>query len=501
MDAEETKITYAKNLKPQTFTMTISVPIDTNVNIKKVMGVKTYLFDTRVETGSGKAVVNGKVGIKVLYLDTDNMTSTIADSQSFSETIVDPSITADGFVCLTHHSIATQILSTEGTLKVGLEVTLNSVLYLNLGLNSHCNQLENMVVKKSELTTYEINEKINTNFEYTVNMESKDNVSKILSYDALFSPTQVTANNEYAVVDGKIHSTLIYETMREDEPVLVELNEVFPLKQEINLTNLDRDCLLDLHFALDNSKEDIKVETEENSNVLTITHNFVVSGVSMKPLTIDVVDDMYSTDNEVELSRSEREYGKVINHECVEEKVEAELSLADGESAIDEVLCNINPSSEITNQYIKDSELYFEGIVTSHLIYVDENKEKSGKLLEIPFVVNTHISMEKLGCVHGQVGITDCKVKAKRGTKIEVSYTLTFSVCYYVYDTHSLVDNVTIGKPVDFGGYDYQIFIAKPNETMWELSKRIKVSPDELTRTNKNLPLVMEGGEKVIIKR
>lgn len=501
MDTEETLITYAKNLKSQTFNMTISVPVDTNVNIKKVMGVKTYLYDTRVESGSGKAVVNGKVGIKVLYIDTDNMTSTIVDSQTFSETLLDAGITANSKVCLTDYSISSDVLSTDGTLKVGLDVNLTSILYLNVGMTNQTNQLENMIVKKSEIETYEINANVDTNFEYSVNLETKDNVSKILSYDAHFTPTNVTANNEYAVVEGKMFSTLLYETMKDDETTMQELTDVFAVKQELNLEHLDRDCLLDLHFMVDNSKENIKVESEEENNVVTVTHNIAVSGVSMKPLKIDVVDDMYSTDNEVELTTTKREYSHVINRECVEEQVSTEVSLDGDEPAIDEVLCNVHISPEVTNYYLKEGELFFEGVVTSHLIYLDENKEKTAKKLEIPFVVNTHIAMEKLSCVHAQVSVTDCKVKAKRGTKLEISYNLCFEVCYYVSTTRTMVDNVTIGKPVDFGGYDYQIFIAKPNETMWELSKRIKVSPDELTRTNKNLPLVMEGGEKVIIKR
>ena len=51
------------------------------------------------------------------------------------------------------------------------------------------------------------------------------------------------------------------------------------------------------------------------------------------------------------------------------------------------------------------------------------------------------------------------------------------------------------------GEYDYQIFIAKQGETMWDLCKRIKISPENISQYNKDLPLVMNGGEKVIIKR
>jgi len=58
-----------------------------------------------------------------------------------------------------------------------------------------------------------------------------------------------------------------------------------------------------------------------------------------------------------------------------------------------------------------------------------------------------------------------------------------------------------MGKPLNFGDYDFQIFIAKQGETLWELCKRIKIAPNEINKLNKDLPLIMEGGEKVIIRR
>ena len=109
--------------------------------------------------------------------------------------------------------------------------------------------------------------------------------------------------------------------------------------------------------------------------------------------------------------------------------------------------------------------------------------------------------MDKIDSSHHSISITDCKVRAKRGTIIDVQYSLSINFCAYIIDSKPMVDNITIGKPIEYGDIDYQIFLAKPNESVWELCKRIHIHPDDLPKYNKDLPLIMNGGEKVIIKR
>ena len=97
--------------------------------------------------------------------------------------------------------------------------------------------------------------------------------------------------------------------------------------------------------------------------------------------------------------------------------------------------------------------------------------------------------------------IIDSRFKVKRGTLVEFEYSICLYVCLYIKDQVELVDSIAIGKPLEFGNYDYQIFIGKPEETTWEVCKRTKTSPEQLKQTNPNLPLVLSGGEKIIIKR
>lgn len=494
------KITYAKNLEKINFNSVISTPIDSNANIKSILNVASYLFDTKVECGNGKAIISGKVGIKVVYLDTDNLTNTISDSQSFSETFTHKSITNDCCLNIFDNSILNTILSTDGILKISCDISISPIMYLNIALNNNSN-FDGMIIKKSEVETNSISQIINTSFDYTLNFETKDNISKILHNQTLFTPTNVTAQQDVAIVEGKLYSSVLYETIENEETKIKQLTDVFVVKYDLALSGLSTNDTLDLSFLIDPSKEKISSDCEDDGNVITISNTICVCGVATKVISIDVVDDLYSLTNDLELSSSSRDYTKSVQTHCLTENVAVEIALNNSEPAIDEVVSNLNIVAEITNTYIKNEQLFIEGIVTSNLNYVDENKIYQQKPTEMPFIINTKINLTSLPCVHSKVTVCDCKIKVKRGTIIDLEYLLGVSVCLYEKETKEIIDNVIIGKPLNFSNYDYQIFLARENETMWEICKRIKTTPDELNKYNKNLPLVFAGKEKVIIKR
>ena len=495
------KITYAKNLNKLNFSSLISVPINSNVNVKTILNVDSYIFDEKVECGNGKAIITGKLGVKVLYIDTDNISNIVNDSQSFSETFVDESITSDCFINISNASVVGNVLSSDKTLKINCDVNISPTLYLNLALNTSNSSFENMIVKKNEISTNTIACNVDTSFEYATNIETKDNVTKILCYDAYFTPSSLTSYDEYAVVEGKLYSKLLYESASDDESVIKEICDTFNLKSEINIPNITKDCLTDFNFSIDKSKENISTEIEDGNNIITISHNIKVNGVCIKSVSIDLIDDMYSVDNEIEISTSKRDYTKNMQTEFVTDNISGEITLDDNETAIDDIISNININAEITNHYLKDNNLYLEGIISSHIIYIDENKEIKHKPIDLPFVINTKIKIDQLDCIHSCINILDNKIKVKRGTVIELDYSVSIMINIYQKDSKEIIDNMVIGKPLDYSTVDYQIFIAKPNESVWDLCKRIKISPDDISKYNKNLPLIMEGGEKIVIKR
>ncbi len=496
----DTKVCFSKNIQKQNFNLTISLPIDSNVGIKTILDISAFVYDKKVDCANGKAIVSGKLGVKVLYVDQDNITNTLTSNQPFSETVLDEAITADCFLNLLDFGVVNNVLSQDGALKINCDISFSPVLYLNIGLNQN-QTFENMIVKKSEINTNTIACVVDTNFNYSANFETKDNLTKVLCYNSHFTPSAVSCDNGFALIEGKLFAHLVYETSKDDAPIIKEMTDTFNVKTEVKIDTLDKDCVLDACFSLDKSKFNLTTEIEDNSSVVSVDHTICLDGVALKNISLDIVDDVYSVDNEIETHTITRDYFACVRQEHATETVSGELSILDSEPAIDEIVCNLDSQAEITNSYIKDGSLFVEGVVSAQTVYLDENKAYLNKQTELPFVVNTRIQADDLDEFHTSVSVCDCKAKSKRGTIIELEYSLCFAVCLYKKQTKEMIDNLTLGRQLTFEDVDYQIFLAKPNETTWQLCKRIKISMDDLHLFNKDLPPILEGGEKIIIKR
>ena len=111
MDESLFNVTYTKNLEKTSFSSTFNIAVDSNVNIKTILNTHAYLYDEKIECGKGKAILTGKLGLNVLYIDTDGISNTLTDSIAISENISDPAITSDGFLNILNNSVVSNVLS------------------------------------------------------------------------------------------------------------------------------------------------------------------------------------------------------------------------------------------------------------------------------------------------------------------------------------------------------------------------------------------------------
>ncbi len=498
---DNVKILYTKNLEKVNLNQVINIPIDSNVTIKDVLEVKCCICDEKIECASGKALYTGKLNVRVLYLDTDNMTNIVTDSQNITGSFVDPSISTDSCALIKNKNVVSNVLNKDTLLKINCDVTLTPSIYLNLSMKNTSINLENMVCKKTDLKVVTLSNVIDTDFNHSINLETSNNVSKILTSNSMVNLNSIETNDGYFTIEGNISTSVIYETDKDGELMIEELSDTERFKTDITNPNITKSSILDIVLSLDDTNDNISKENDDENNIITITNKILVKGIESRESSIDTIVDLFSTQNEIETSFIKRETLTNSNLCFFDENVSNETTLNEDEPAIDKIISNSCINTEVTNTYFKNDTFTIEGVVSSNIIYIDENKKCRSKLAEIPFVVNLNIDATENPLISVTPNVCDYKIRVKRGTIIELDYSLRFNVSIYNKQEQEILDNIKIGKGFDFSNYDYQIFIAKPEETLWDLSKRIKILPDDLTNLNPNLPSIMQGGERIIIKR
>ena len=243
---ENTKITFAKNLSKYNFNSTLNIPFDNNVNIKSIVDINTFLFDQKIECVNGKAILSGKIGAKILYIDTDNLTNILTDSLSFNETIIDSSITTSTNINICDYNILNEIISTEGSLKINCNISINPIIYLNIPISNNMQFSDMIITRKNEIATNTISQFINTKFEYVSTIECKDKINKILSNNSYLTCEKITSNSGFAVVEGKMFTNLLVEFVQDDDTTLKCIKEVSSFKQDVEISGLTKEDELDL---------------------------------------------------------------------------------------------------------------------------------------------------------------------------------------------------------------------------------------------------------------
>jgi len=162
----------------------------------------------------------------------------------------------------------------------------------------------------------------------------------------------------------------------------------------------------------------------------------------------------------------------------------------------------VNSNSSIVEYSINNSTLTIEGIITGSLLYFNENREINYLPVQVPYMVNVKNNFpDNICAIKLSTSPSSCKCKIKRGNTLIIDCELIINGCTYSMIQAQLIDNVKYNKPISYGDIAFQIYLAYPNETNWELCKRLHITREQLAEYNKENPDTYQGGEKIIVYR
>ncbi len=495
------KVSHVINLPSLNVKAQVNMSIDSNTHIKQVVNIETCLLENQIEALQNKAVVKGKLGIKVLYVDIDNMYNTISDTVTFSETITNENISADSEININNSQFFTQFDNDERNLRITIEGNLDCFCNINEHVRGFNQESEGLITKKSVIGACNCIGKINKNCAYDLDVKLDNSVNKILSCDNRIIIEEVKCYDGYVLTSGQILSTIIYECQVSELNSIRIFNSSTPFKLEVEASGCDNDCLADLSAYIDMNSTQMTTDIGDDYTNIGFELSVAVSGYIYKNINMDIIEDLYSLDNELELENKSYPICKKSVSFKATENIDSEITLAD-EIAIDEILGMVTLSSGITNYSIKQDCLNVEGVINGNLLYLDENREIKHMATQLPFSINVKQEIICEVCaVHVQVVPTSCKCKIKRGNTLIVDYEVCVTGSLYEKENLSLIENVKYGKTISYEGIAFQIYIARPNESRWELCKRIHTTAEKLIQCNKENPTTYQGGEKVIVYR
>lgn len=500
---EENNYKYAKNLNLPTLNIKsqLNMNIDSNTNIKQVLDIETCLIETQIEALSNKALVKGTLGIKVVYLDMDNMFNALSDSINFSETINDENITSNCQINIGNSQFITEFEYNERSLKIFIEGSMDCFCNCNNNLNIFNPNDSQLVAKKSIIQTCNCTQKINKNltFDYDFKIDAK--INKMLSCNSKIIIDDVKCYDGYILINGQIINYILCEVENNDLNSIKINSNTTPFKCEVEASDCNTDCTADISAYINLNNTQITTEILDNTTQFNFEYCIVVDGYIFKNSNIDVIEDVYSLESIIDPVFETYTISKKEPYFKTNENVDTEITLAD-EFNIDEILGMVNTSSSISQHSIKNNAIVVEGVVSGNLLYFDENHEIKHLPTQLPYSISIkQENIDNISALHIQVIPIACKCKIKRGNTLMVDYELCISGCAYSEKQIQLINNIKYGTPINYGDIAFQIYIARTGESDWDLCKRLHVTKEQLVSYNNNIPQNYSGGEKIIIYR
>ena len=494
------KISHLFKLPNLDFKTQMNISIDQNVHIKNIINVQSFIYDCEPSAITGKCNIKGKLGVKIVYLDTDNVYNTIVDETSFLESIVDDNITQDCKIFMNNENVSTSVDFDNQYLKLTFNVNAKLYSNINVTLNLPDTNLSNLVTKKTSIKTSSCLDSFNNTVSENYQITLPQRASKILNVHLTPYIENVSCFDGYITISGKTVSQLIYEIESDSKAELKLFSSSKTFKIETQLTSCDTDCIADL--TCDIKQPSIKFTTELNEQLtdLNIDYDYQIAGCIFKNMEIEAIEDLYSTENEIETNSSSRQLADISNIYNLNTNIEGEIQLADDN--IDEIIESVNHSCLITQAYVNENKMIVEGVISSRLIYFNEEREIKSMQIEMPFSLTKDSDISNLDeIINYDLKPLSCKCKIKRGSTLMLDYEV--AIQYYILTKHetNLIDKINIGKSYEYGDIAFQIMVAKPDEDIWQFCKRAHISQEKLMEMNKETPPIFQGGEKIVIYR
>lgn len=466
-----------------------NIKIDENLEISKVLAVSCEIdIDRPTEALSGECVVSGKLISNMVYLCSTGEMNNQTAITPFTYKVINKNISNDAKINIFARVINAEVNKlSNNQIKLlttinydGVVIKNNEVDYLKAGGDS-------TYIKQNECEVVSFVDSVCDKFEEKLEAAVKSGVKKILMTNVECMIKDYVTGMNFVSVEMELCAKLLYADKQEPselQTITISKN----IKQEVELSGLTKEMNIDI-FALvinENILVDL-IETDSGTNInVNVPIMVCVDGFECKK-TLSVVD-AYSSRSVLNIQNDEYENSVICNSEYLEAKVEGSVILTEQEPRIDKYLATTNVCANISNSYIKDGNIFVEGIISANIIYLnDEIGSIQSVQIEVPFVLERKTNIKEGTLLEPVVGVFDVDTMVKRGREIY------FDARVKAFVNVTCQNNLEVVSKLETLG-DYpersdaiEIYFGKAGESFWDIAKSLKISSEIIRNQNPEL--------------
>lgn len=357
----------------------------------------------------------------------------------------------------------------------------------------YLHSLDGAFCKKNQAESVKIVTKESKNFSLEDQFELDYSVNEVLCQTQTIKVLEVVSSIGCCIIKGELLLDVLYSVGEDNVATLDKKVIPFRFEQDISKVMPDLICLSNLSVNDFNLK--VVVDRSVGKSSVMAFGEIKVETVVYENQPLSFVCDAYTLNRELNIGFTSKNLTKILGQRVVEAKVyQSGISKNQKNSRL---IAPLFAKIEQSDIVVGNGEVTITGVVEAVVLLSGE----SGYFVEtalVPFSV-TEKGFKNLAVIDNQV-VCNFSV-AESGDTLSVDLNLVFYIIEKEEVKAVFATTVEEGdeKPVNTSAIS--VYIPKSTDTLWELSKALGVSEEEILAFNGELSFPLSGDERIIIYR
>ncbi len=212
---------------------------------------------------------------------------------------------------------------------------------------------------------------------------------------------------------------------------------------------------------------------------------------------IPAVSDAFCLQAETKISKANEGGRYLANLLRCTERVSGVASLSPAMEGEISLQAAVLPRAEITCRK-GENGMEAEGVVLAEVLLKGADGVHRAATLSLPvlFPIDAEGKTVEADCL-----VCGLNVRRKKSGETEAEATLKLAVRAYEEGEWSYIGKIEEGEEYKEEESAFSVFLPKEGEGLWELSKRLRCTPEELQKSNPSLEFPLKSGERIFVYR
>ena len=453
---------------------------------KKILGMSAKTKILGYETVSGTVKVDLKTTFRLVSRAEDGtFLHDIAETEQ-TETITDERITPTTRICL--FATVTETRKTGGNLEATVDISGWFIAENELTVLNAC--LPGVYCKTAPFKAEIATALLPSGLTLTYTDESRMNVAGLVDYAVEANVTNVFSGAGSYRVEGDLYIRILAQS---DDGQCFSQLFTHTFGTEISDETITPESDVDVAVTVKSAELSL---ADGDKRLIICDASLSFCGTQSETIEKETIIDAFSPTEEIKVMSEEKVVTEGFCIRSSREKIVGKLS---PEGGVNELFGVLDPSVSVSLT-TENGSYCLEGVLQADVLYLSNEDRSRGQTAEIPFRIPLAFDARCDAFVLPAVIITNIAAKS-RGGEIDLSFEAIVNIKGLSEKTISVVSAIETGAPKEENDFAISLYIVQKGETLWDVAKALNTSEETLLKQNADVPLPLNGGEKVILYR